>query len=103
MRCPKKTPTPGCSSFSWQDDPSLEAVLGGIREPRPIRRSSRSPFTAHYFETLKAHLARVGSPAGLFEDRDDGRALAGAPAAGAGGGLPADAAPEGSRVATRRA
>ena len=68
---PEEDPDPWVLQLFVQDDPSLEAVLCGIRdETDPALLGS--PFTAHYLETLKAHLARVGSPAGLFEDRVTG-------------------------------
>jgi len=68
---PEEDPDAWVLQVFVQDEPSLKAVVAGLRaETDRVRLTT--PFTRHYFETLEAHLNRVGAPGGLFEDRITG-------------------------------
>ena len=76
---PEEDPCPWVLQLFVQDEPSLKAVVAGLRAETDPARLTTS-FTRHYFETLEAHLNRVGAPGGLFEDRITGGIGAGAAA-----------------------
>ncbi len=60
-----------CPMYGYLPVTDLARARNWIRDEADLALLG-SPFTAYYLENLKAHLVRVGSPAGLFEDRVTG-------------------------------